>query len=103
MKPSSLLKSKMSGPNAAIITRIGIASAAAVWLVATAFSANASDLSFKPGEEKGYYQFDTGTLRGKIRLNGKSQGIIEIVHARSGVAVAQGASRGIYGPAEIRA
>jgi hypothetical protein len=38
----------------------------------------------------GHYGFDTGAVRGKIRTSGGSQGILELVHAASGVAVAQG-------------
>jgi hypothetical protein len=46
-------------------------------------------LAFKPAEA-GYYGFDTGAVRGKIRTGGRSQGIVELVHVPSGVAVAHG-------------
>ena len=51
-------------------------------------------LAFEPAGP-GHYGFDTGAVRGKIRTSGGSQGIIELVHAVSGVAVAQG--RGLPG------
>ncbi len=63
--------------------------AAAVFVV-NAGAAGLDNLAFKPAAEEGFYQFDTGFLRGKIRLNGKSQGITELVHSETGVAVAHG-------------
>ncbi len=53
-------------------------------------AANLPDLTFKPDSEAGYYRFDTGVLRGRVRLNGKSQGITELRHLASGVEVAHG-------------
>jgi hypothetical protein len=52
-------------------------------------AADAAGLAFRPGGA-GYFEFDTGVLRGKVRLDGKSQGITELVHAASGAPVAQG-------------
>jgi hypothetical protein len=60
-------------------------------LLATVQAAGApADLAFRTAEEEGFYAFDTGVLRGKVRLGGKSQGITEVVHVPSGVAVAAG-------------
>jgi hypothetical protein len=56
----------------------------------SAFAADASSTAFVPDAEIGHFRFDTGALRGRVRLNGKSQGIVELVHAASGTAVAQG-------------
>jgi hypothetical protein len=49
-----------------------------------------SDLAFKPAAEPGFFSFDTGALRGRVRLNGQSQGIVELVHSETGVRVAAG-------------
>lgn len=59
-------------------------------LAGTASAADSPNLAFKPDEQKEFYRFDTGVLRGTVRLNGKAQGIIGLIHAKSGVAVAQG-------------
>jgi hypothetical protein len=48
------------------------------------------DLAFKPADEKGFYTFDTGVLRGRVRLGGTSQGIVEMVHVPSGESLAAG-------------
>lgn len=56
----------------------------------TSLVAAPPDLTFKPADEEGFYTFNTGVLRGKIRLNGKSQGITEVVHAASGRSLAAG-------------
>jgi hypothetical protein len=58
------------------------------WIALPALAAS-PELAFKPAGP-GYYGFDTGTMRGKIRVSGGSQGIIELVHVPSGVAVAHG-------------
>jgi hypothetical protein len=50
----------------------------------------AANLTFQPATEPGHFRFDTGQLRGMIRLNGKSQGVTELIHAESGVSVAHG-------------
>lgn len=47
------------------------------------------DLAFKPAGP-GHYGFDTGAVRGKIRVSGGSQGIVELVDVPSGVEVAHG-------------
>jgi len=71
--------------------RISILIIAAVFTVAGSGAA-APNLAFAAAGEPGFYQFDTGELRGKVRVNGKSQGITELVHCASGVAVAHGGS-----------
>ena len=46
--------------------------------------AEGQNLAFQPAEP-GYYAFDTGRLRGKVRLDGKSQGISSLVYAPTGM------------------
>ena len=70
--------------------RVGITSILAALLGVTAITGGSADLSFKPDAEVGFFKFDTGSLRGRIRVNGKSQGIVELVHAESGTPVAHG-------------
>jgi hypothetical protein len=62
-----------------------------LFLATTCAPAAPPDLAFKPADP-GHYAFDTGALRGKIRASGRSQGIVELVHVPSGVAVAHGGS-----------
>jgi hypothetical protein len=57
-------------------------------LAVTLFAAE-PDLAFRPAQQAGFYDFDTGLLRGKMRWNGKNQGIYELTHVESGVQVAQ--------------
>jgi hypothetical protein len=59
-------------------------------LFAAVWTAVAGNLAFQPATEPGHYRFDTGQLRGTIRLNGKSQGITELIHSETGVSVAHG-------------
>ena len=59
-------------------------------LSARSLPADPANLGFKPADEEGFYAFDTGVLRGKVRLNGTSQGITELVHVPSGVSLASG-------------
>jgi hypothetical protein len=56
-------------------------------LISTSFAA---EPGFQPDGEDGYFAFDTGAVRGKIRLTGRMQGITELVHVESGVEVAHG-------------
>jgi len=49
--------------------------------------AETPNLAFRPAGE-GYYEFDTGTLRGKLKLDGRSQGLASIVDVQSGMEVA---------------
>ena len=56
----------------------------------TSLAADPTDLAFRPAEEEGFYTFDTGVLRGKVRLNGRSQGITELVHVPTGTSMASG-------------
>lgn len=60
----------------AVLTAVGVAAA--------------PPLTFVPDEQGGGYTFDTGLLRGHVRMDGHSQGIDELVHTGSGVAVADG-------------
>ena len=46
-------------------------------------------LAFEPAGE-GYYQFDTGVLKGKLRLDGRSQGVASLIDVKSGMHVAHG-------------
>lgn len=62
----------------------------AVLLGATALCADPPNLAFEPGDEEGFYVFNTGVLRGKVRLNGTSQGMTELVHVPSGQSMASG-------------
>jgi inhibitor of cysteine peptidase len=62
----------------------------AIVLGSTSRAADPPDLAFQPAEEAGFYRFDTGVLRGRVRLNGRSQGITELVHVPSGAFVAAG-------------
>lgn len=71
-------------------------------LASTALAAEPK-LGFEPAEEAGYYQFNTGVLRGQIRLTGKMQGVTQIVHIPSGREVAQGGKNlpGFFSPYRI--
>jgi hypothetical protein len=63
--------------------------AALILLLAAAVArAEQPNLAFRPGE-KGYYTFDTGLLRGQMRLDGRSQGICSLVHVPSGQELAK--------------
>ena len=62
----------------------------AIVLGSTSLAADPPKLAFAPAEEEGFYTFDTGVLRGKVRLNGKSQGIVELVHVPTGTSMASG-------------
>ncbi len=57
-------------------------------------SAESADLKFrqagKPAKENTLFDFDTGVLRGQLRLDGKGQGIASMVHIPSGVEMAYG-------------
>jgi hypothetical protein len=46
------------------------------------------DLAFRPAE-MGYSTFDTGLFRGRMRVDGKSQGILSLQHVPSGVELAK--------------
>jgi len=46
------------------------------------------ELAFESSGD-GYYRFDTGVVRGKLRLDGKSQALSSMVHAASGVEMAK--------------
>jgi hypothetical protein len=63
-------------------TRIAMIAALIVAMV-TAVEAGDSKLTFRPAEQ-GYYSFDTGQFRGKVRVDGQSQGICSLVHGPTG-------------------
>ncbi|MHC4405311.1 MAG: hypothetical protein ACYTG0_37165 [Planctomycetota bacterium] len=73
-----------------VVARLGFLLLPLVPFAFTAAAAEIPDMAFKPAGEKGFYTFDTGVLRGRVRLNGRSQGITELVHVPSGVEVASG-------------
>jgi len=50
-------------------------------IAATATAAEPASLAFRPADGEGYAAFDTGLLGGKVRLDGRHQGISSIVHA----------------------
>jgi hypothetical protein len=57
-------------------------------IVVSAAAAEPSKLAFQPAGE-GYYQFDTGILQGKMRLDGKWQGISSLVYAPTETEIAK--------------
>lgn len=61
----------------------------AVLSASLAVGAEPATLAFKPAAEKGYFEFDTGVLRGRVKLDGKFQGICSLVHVPSGVEIAK--------------
>jgi hypothetical protein len=52
-------------------------------LASPALAADAPNLAFRPGE-KGFYEFDTGVLRGKMKLDGRWQGICPLFYVPTG-------------------
>ena len=75
---------------------------AVIVLSATSLSASAAEVAFKPAEEEGYFNFDTGAVRGKLRLDGKLQGIPELIHTESGVEVTYGGGHaGLLSPYRV--
>ena len=52
-------------------------------VVASSASASEPQLSFRPDGD-GIYVFDTGTLSGRLQLDGHNQGISELIHVPSG-------------------
>lgn len=58
-----------------------------VWAAASP----AAELAFKPAADRqGYYDFDTGVLKGTLRLDGKLQGIETMIQVPSGLEVTFG-------------
>lgn len=55
-----------------------------ILLAMTLSTAAAEPLAFQP-VEKGYSAFETGQLRGRMRLDGKSQGLCSVVYAPTGM------------------
>ena len=49
--------------------------------------AGAADLTFTPAAP-GYFSFDTGALRGTIRADGRSQGVVKLTDAATGLELA---------------
>jgi len=60
-----------------------------VFVVASIATAAESQLSFQ-AEGEGIYVFNTGELRGRLRLDGQNQGISELIHVPSGQEVTYG-------------
>ncbi len=56
---------------------------------ATAIGAEPASLAFRPAEQEGYVAFDTGTLRGKVRLDGKLQGVCSVIYGPTGMELAK--------------
>ena len=52
--------------------------------LSAAVAAKDPPFAFQPAE-KGYYSFDTGVLRGKMRLDGTYQGIASMVYVPTGM------------------
>jgi hypothetical protein len=68
--------------------------------VATA-TAGAAELAFKPAEP-GFFAFDTGVVRGKLRLDGRSQGVASLVHVATGKEITYGGEHpGIFSPYRV--
>jgi hypothetical protein len=53
-------------------------------LPATLVQAEDAKLQFRPAE-KGYYAFDTGLFRGRMRLDGTSQGLLSVQYVPTGM------------------
>lgn len=62
-------------------------------LVATSFASGAEPKWSFQAETEAIYTFDTGVLRGRLRLDGRDQGINELVHVPSGQEVTYGGGR----------
>jgi hypothetical protein len=62
-------------------------------LLALGAPANAADLTFKP--EGDAFAFDTGVLKGKLRANKKTFGLIPVTHTPTGQALSR--SMGLFG------
>ena len=83
-------------------TSVQLAALILVLAASRAIAAEPPRLAFKPAEEAGYFHFDTGTVRGKLRLDGKAQGIPELIHVPSGVEVTHGGGRaGVLSPYRV--
>jgi len=60
------------------------------------------DLAFHRADEPGFYTFDTGVLRGKVRMNGSSQGVVELIHiATDTPIVCGGRLPGVFSPYRV--
>ncbi len=58
-------------------------------LVTSTTLADPPKLAFEPAGE-GFYRFDTGAIKGKLRLDGRSQGIVSLIDVETGAHVAHG-------------
>ena len=67
-------------------------------LAVTPILAAGPDLAFKPAGE-GCYQFDTGTFEGRLKLDGRSQGLYPLVDAATGVDLAR--PPGVFSPYRV--
>jgi hypothetical protein len=97
---------KYTGAEEMISISKWVRTAAIIWiLVGAAYFASASSdkrLAFRPAEEKGYFIFNTGTLRGTLRLDGKRQGISELIHISTGEEITYGQEHvGILSPYRV--
>ncbi len=60
------------------------------------------DLAFHPAGQAGFYTFDTGALRGKVRLDGRSQGIVELLHVATDTPIVCGGRLpGVFSPYRV--
>ncbi|HID24819.1 MAG TPA: hypothetical protein EYP14_20800 [Planctomycetaceae bacterium] len=66
-----------------VLALVGVAHAAA-------HAAEPRRTAFRPAEKKGVFSFDTGILRGVLRLDGRRQGIERLIHIPTGVEVTYG-------------
>jgi hypothetical protein len=69
--------------------------AAIVCVVTSIASAQTPNLSFREAGE-GVFSFDTGQLKGKLQVNGKSEGIVSLVDVKSDVEIAKGGDLGMF-------
>ena len=70
--------------------------------VSTTKAAESPELGFQPADQEGFFSFNTGTLRGQLRLDGKLQGISELVHIPTGVEVTYGGGHvGLLSPYSV--
>jgi len=60
-----------------------------LWLMTTSLSVESADLAFKD-EGNGFFSFDTGSVKGKLRADNQSQGIPTLVEIESGTELAYG-------------
>lgn len=69
--------------------RTGLACVAVVSWAVAAGAAEAPDLAFRP-DGNGFFRFDTGVVRGRLRADGRSQGIASLVDVAGGAELTHG-------------